>query len=118
MDRLLEKYCKMVDRWLDQLIQKEELTSDDLFGTVYAFRGFMHILKLKERFDVIQKKEEPGVQSIEQLEKRIARIEEQLKNGKILVFKGVADIEDIVDVVEARLEVRDISCRRNLKTEE
>lgn len=58
MDRLLEKYCKMVDQWLDQLIQKEELTSDDLFGTVDAFRGFMHILKLKERFDVIQKKEE------------------------------------------------------------
>lgn len=54
-------------------------------------------------------KEKPAAQSIEQLEKRIAKIEEQLKNGKILVFKGVADIEDIVDVVEARLEVRAIS---------
>ena len=54
-------------------------------------------------------KEKPDAQSIEQLEKRIAKIEEQLKNGKILVFKGVADIEDIVDVVEARLEVRAIS---------
>lgn len=54
-------------------------------------------------------KEKPAAQSIEQLEKRIAKIEEQLKDGKILVFKGVADIEDIVDVVEARLEVRAIS---------
>ena len=54
-------------------------------------------------------KEKPAAQSIDQLEKRIAKIEEQLKNGKILVFKGVADIEDIVDVVEARLEVRAIS---------
>ena len=54
-------------------------------------------------------KEKPAAQSIEQLEKRIAKIEDQLKNGKILVFKGVADIEDIVDVVEARLEVRAIS---------
>ena len=54
-------------------------------------------------------KEKPAAQSIEQLEKRIAKIEEQLKNGKILVFKGVADIEDIVDVVEAWLEVRAIS---------
>ena len=57
----------------------------------------------------MEEKEKPAAQSIEQLEKRIARIEEQLKNGKILVFKGVADIEDIVDVVEARLEVRAIS---------
>ena len=54
-------------------------------------------------------KEKPAAQSIEQLEKRIAKIEGQLKDGKILVFKGVADIEDIVDVVEARLEVRAIS---------
>ena len=54
-------------------------------------------------------KEKPAAQGIEQLEKRIAKIEEQVKDGKILVFKGVADIEDIVDVVEARLEVRAIS---------
>lgn len=57
----------------------------------------------------MEEKEKPAAQSIEQLEKRIAKIEEQLKDGKILVFKGVADIEDIVDVVEARLEVRAIS---------
>lgn len=34
VDKLLEKYCKVVDRWLDQLIKKEELTNDDILEMV------------------------------------------------------------------------------------
>ena len=48
VDKLLEKYCKVVDRWLDQLIKKEELTNDDILEMVDVFRGFLHFLKLKE----------------------------------------------------------------------
>lgn len=58
VDKLLEKYCKVVDRWLDQLIKKEELTNDDILEMVDVFRGFLHFLKLKERLDVPREKEE------------------------------------------------------------
>lgn len=51
VDKLLEKYCKVVDRWLDQLIKKEELTNDDILEMVDVFRGFLHFLKLKERME-------------------------------------------------------------------
>ena len=51
VDKLLEKYCTVVDRWLDQLIEKEKLTNDEILEMVDVFRGFLHFLKLKERID-------------------------------------------------------------------
>ena len=58
VDKLLEKYCKVVDRWLDQLIEKEKLTNDEILEMVDVFRGFLLFLKLKERLDVLQEKGE------------------------------------------------------------
>ena len=42
------------------------------------------------------------------LEKRIAAVERLLESGKVFVLKGAADIEEIVDAEEARLQVRPI----------
>ena len=61
VDKLLKKYCRVVDRWLDQLIEKEKLTNDDILDMIDVFRGFLHFLKLKERLDVLQEKEEHQV---------------------------------------------------------
>lgn len=49
VDKLLEKYCKVVDRWLDQLIKKEELTNDDILEMVDVFRGFLHFFEIKRK---------------------------------------------------------------------
>ena len=46
--------------------------------------------------------------TLEQLEKRIAAVERLLESSKVFVLKGAADIEEIVDAVEARLQVRPI----------
>ena len=54
---------------------------------------------------------------LEQLEKRITAIENKLKNGKIFVLKGAADIEEIADVIEARLQIRPICHIRRPKEE-
>ena len=62
----------------------------------------------------VKKNKKTADPELEQLEKRITAIESKLKDGRIFVLKGAADIGESVDVIEARLRIRPI-CHKQKK---
>ncbi len=87
--RMQRKYSQLVEE-----IYNRNRKQIDLCGSVYDLTGSIG-------FDTEETKKQ-----IEEIEIRIASLEERIKDGKnYFVTNNVCDIDDIADVVAARLSV-------------